>query len=58
MPGEYPGQSNDFCMGRGSGACIFKDREETFGIVSEGRDIRQTGVKIPEMVTWKYFVGW
>lgn len=45
-------------MGRESGGCIFKDKEETFGLVSEGRGIRQTGVKIPEMVTWKYFAGW
>lgn len=33
-------------------------REEIFGLVSEGRGIRQTGIKIPEMVTLKYLGAW
>lgn len=45
-------------MGMGRGEGVSSKTEQTFGLVSEGRGIRQTGVKIPEMVTWKYFAQW
>lgn len=40
------------------GEGVSSKTEETLGLVSEGRGIRQTGVKIPETVTWNYFARW
>lgn len=46
-----------FLHRNGMGWYFQRLREEIFGLVSEGRGIRQTGVKIPGMVTRKYTGG-
>lgn len=45
-------------MGVGRGGPLEKRLGEgTFGLVSEDRGIRQTGVKNSEMATWQYLAG-